>query len=511
MRTLESSAELGRAALRGGLVTAGSTALRFLMQFGTVVVVARILGPAEYGFAAVMLVFVTLAEVLRGSGLATAVLQRTDLNPQIASRVHYISACISAVIATLFLVLVAPLGQALSEPRLPRYAPLIAAVLLLAGMTAVPQALLARSLRFTLIAGVELLASATGCATAIALATAGFGAGSLAWQAATVALFTFIGMQCLGGWWPGRPSSRASSSPYVRFGLNMAATQTTRYLSQNLDRVLLSATSGALATGLYSQAMQLVQLPLGQLSAPLQRVVLPILSRLVHDPKDYAAFFRRALHVFVLALWPTMAILVVVAPDLVSLVFGSAWRGSGDTMRLLSGIGFAAPLVFGTSWVLVSNGRVSAQTKLVLAVALATIVAIIMGAKHGATGVALAVSISAVVGVAPALLLAVRNSSLCYSDVFTPLIWPSVIAATAGATTAVTQFFGLPPTALLALSISVGLGTTALMCALIRPVRSELLSWRPALRGRSPREATTPAADPTRTTPTPSPQQEVSP
>ena len=427
---------LSRTAARGGLVSAFGTWGRFVLQFGTVVVVARLLGPEEYGFAAVVLVFSSISELLRGSGLASAILQRADLDRAIASRVHYISCTAGIACGALLLLGAAPLGAMFGDDRLVLFAPLLAIVIACGGASAVPAALMARAHRFGRLAMIDVGAAMIGCATALVLALAGAGAASLVWQAVAVAVVTCGAVTACSSFRPGLPASRESTRPYARFGANAAVTQVVRYAAQNSDRVLLATTSGASSVGWYAQAVQLIQLPVAQLSAPLQRVIIPVLSRLVDEPDRYRSYFRSALQLFMLLLWPVLTVLAVFAPELVTVVFGVAWVESGNLMRLLMGTGFSAPLVFAASWVFVSTGSARAQAVLMVGISSLTILAILFGLQFGPAGVALCASGAAVLGAVPAVVLAARCAPIRIADVLAPMVWPAVVSGAMGATSA---------------------------------------------------------------------------
>ncbi len=424
---------LARAAARGGAVSALGTWGRFLFQFGTVIVIARILGPGEYGFAAIVLVFSSVSELLRGSGLASAILQRDDLDRAIASRVHYVSCAVGALLGGAMLLLAKPLAQVFSDDRVIAFAPLLAIVLLCAGASAVPMAMLARELRFARLAALEFGAAVIGCAVALALAVNGAGAASLVWQAVTVAVITCGGALIASSFRPGWPASRARTRPYVQFGLNSAVTQIVRYASQNVDRVLLATTAQAASVGVYAQAMQLIQLPIAQLSAPLQRVIIPVLSRLVDERDRYRLYFRSVLHVFAVLLWPVLSVLAVLSPAFIEVVFGTAWATSADLMRLLAGTGFVAPVIFAASWAFVSTGSARHQALLMVGVSTMTVTAVIIAAPHGAAGVALAVSASSAASLIPAVALARFCAPLRLADFSAPLLWPAVLSVIGGA------------------------------------------------------------------------------
>ncbi len=414
-------------------MTAAGTWARFVIQFATVVVIARILGPGEYGFAAVVLVFSSVSELLRGSGLASAILQRDDVDRAVVSRVHYISCAAGAVLGGAMLLLARPLSAVFSDARLIDFAPLLALVLLFAGASAAPTAVLGRELRFGRLALIDFGAAVSGCAIALMLAVNGAGAASLVWQAVVVAGVVFLGTLLFGTFKPGRPASRERTRPYSRFGVNAAVTQIVRYVAQNADRVLLATTAQAANVGWYAQAMQLIQLPIAQLSAPLQRVIIPVLSRLVVDPARYRLYFRTVLQIFALLLWPSLAALAVLAPEFIDVVFGDAWAMSAPVMRLLMGTGFAAPMIFAASWAFVSTGSARSQALLMVGVAAVTVIAVVLALPHGVTGVAIAVSAASLVTVIPAIALACWCAPLRTSDFCAPVLWPTALSFIVGA------------------------------------------------------------------------------
>lgn len=481
-----SSPRLATALARGGISTAIGVWGRFVLQFGTVIIVARIIGPVEYGFAAIVLVFSSISELLRGSGLASAVLQRRDLTDAIASRVHFISCTIGAVLGIALIAAAPAVGSLIGDQRVATYSPALAAVLVCAGIAAVPTALFSRNLRFHALAAIDFGAAALGCAVAVALAVTGWGAASLVWQAVAVTAVQCGAVLIAGRWRPTRPAPREAARPYVSFGLNAAITQTARYVSQNLDRVLLGAAGTSAAVGVYAQAMQLIQLPVAQLSAPLQRVIIPGLSRLQGESKRYRNYFRRVLALFTLVLWPVLALVALLAPEIIGILFGEAWLASAGLMRLLLGVGFAAPLVFAASWVFVSTGNARAQSALTVGIAAFTIPAILLGLQHGAGGMAVAVSAASLASTVPALVLACRRSPLRAGDVLRPLLWPAVVTVLAAGAAALAISFAETPLVRLLLGGGVAMAVAGAAIAGIPPIRASALSLLALVRKRNP-------------------------
>jgi O-antigen/teichoic acid export membrane protein len=467
---------LAGVAARGGLLTAAGTWGRFLLQFATVVVVARILGPAEYGFAAVVLVFSALSELIRYSGLASALLQRKDVTSPVASSLHYVSIGVGGVLGALVLTLAPVFGSALGDARFVVFAPMLGIILLAAGIATVPTALLTRNLSFGALVVAELTAVVVSCIAAVGLAAMGLGAAALVWQALIFACVVCVGALLACPWRPGRLAARAASAPFLKFGVNAAAVQVFRYVSQNTDRVALSAATGAVATGLYAQANQLIMLPVAQISGPLQRIVLPVLSRLVDDPARYRLYYRHIVALVAYTLWPVFVALFFLADSLIVTLFGAEWAGSVPIFQILAVAGIANTLIYVNSWVFVSTGNVRNQSRLMFVTAPLTVVGVFVGLAGGVEGVAAAITISAVVSVVPGFLVSKQGAPVTAGDLLRPLLWPTVVSVVVGMVTA-TAVALAPPTSLTGLLVG---GASALLsyvtCLMVFPPARRSLS-----------------------------------
>lgn len=424
---------LAARSVRNGLTGALGAWSRFAVQFATVVVVARMLGPEQYGIAATVLVFTTLAEFLRTSGVVNAVIQCRDLTPARAATVHVVSCVIGAgaavCAASVYLALGGRTDLALG------FGVIIAAT----GVSAIPAALLTREMRtFPLVAG-ELVAALLSCALAVVLASTGAGGASLVWQSAAYATLTAVFVLLAGR----RPCARRAPlrdvRPYLGFGGHSAVTQSSRFAAQNSDRMLLTLTASGAEAGLYVQANQLVALPIAQVAGPLHRVVLPALSRVTTDVRAFRACFRAAAAVMSLTLFPVFAALAVVAEPLILTLFGPEWSGSVALFRILVLNGIAAALVFLSSWVFVATGRARTQSRVTLATAAVTVAAVYAGALFGSAGIAVGLAASTTASVVPTFLVARRGTGLRMADLIRPVgpgaAVAAIVAAGAGAAT----------------------------------------------------------------------------
>jgi PST family polysaccharide transporter len=443
------STVLGSAAARGALVSASTTWLRFALQLATMVVVARIVGPAQYGAAATALVAVTAAELVRSGGITWLIGRLPDLSAASTAALHWLSVGIGAAVGAVLLVVGAIVPPA-QLPAGPFTFPLLALVFVAAGIGAVPTALLGRNLAFRPIGAGEVGAAVVSCVVSVTAAAIGAGSGALLLQAGTYALVLVVVIVSVTPWRPGRPAPLRSLRAELGFAANATVSQGLEWVVRSFDRLIVAALFGTAAAGFYVQAAQLVTLPTEQVNGPLRRVAVPALGRLVGTPA-FGRAFRTVLALSCAVLWPLLAVIAVLARPLVSTVFGTEWLPTVPVFTAMVPMGLASVVIGVTTFVSLAAGLAGRQTIWECAVSRPlTLVGFFVGSLWGVTGVALGASAATVALVVPGFLVIGSRAALTLRDLVVPLVEPAIgTVVCAMSAIAVTAFVEGPPILLL--------------------------------------------------------------
>lgn len=422
-----SETSLSRASVRGGLVTAGASWIRFGIQFGTTIALARLLGPTEYGAAAVIVIFGAAAELLRESGFSTLVLQRANLRRELLDSLHYANVIIGLILGASLALAGPGLALVFGNDRYRLFAVLLAPVFLFASLGSIPNALLARNYEFKKMASIELFSVLVGCATGLTAGALGAGALSLVLQSVVFMISQAVLTIAACPWRARKSGSVRVFRASVPFLWNVSFVQVLNYVSRNIDNVLVGAFFGARAAGLYNQAYQLMIIPLQQVNGPLQRVFVPILSRTFSDRAQYRKFVRTIVFTVSSILWPAFAVLLVFSDALIVTVFGDAWRESSAIFGALVFAGVAQALGYVNSWIFVSSGQVQRQMVWSLLTRVLIIGSFFVGIPWGPYGMALSYATASCLVVVPGFLVVRRRAHLALADLFRPIMWPAVL------------------------------------------------------------------------------------
>ena len=480
------TAGLGNVAARGGSITLMSQGIRFALQLGSLIVLARLLSPQEFGVVAMVTAITNVMEIVRDFGLSSAVMQAKELNDAERTNLFWANTGIGTGCA-LVVTLSAPLIVRIYGTSV--VGPIVLALgwlFVVSGVNTQFRAELSRSLRFKALAVTDIAAQAGSIAVAISLAAAGAGYWAVVGQQITLVVLTCASNVILCKWRPGLPHRSVSIRRFFRFGGSVLGTNVIAYATNNLDNVAIGIYWGSGPLGLYSRAYQLLMVPLQQVSVPMTRVVLPVLSRVQDQDETYARYVSKAQLVGCYMLASGFAVTAGVSVPLVALLFGPKWSGVAPIFAALAIGGIFRGIGQISYWMYLSRGRADAQLKLYLVTRPIMIGLMIAGLPWGPVGVAIGHSIGFFLFWIISLWTAGRCVRISVRPLFTQATRTLLlISLPAGALAYIGSVLVQPTAASLCLGVALGVGYLALI-ALISPAeRANLHLMIRVLLGRS--------------------------
>lgn len=418
--------------LRGGAATIAGQGARFMIQMGSTMVLARLLTPADFGLIAMVMAITGFADLFKNLGLSTATVQRAEINHDQVSVLFWVNVGISLLIMLVTAALAPVIAVFYGDPRLTVVAVVLSAAFVFGGLTVQHQALLRRHMRFTALAAIEVGSMLCGVAAAIIAARAGAGYWALVIMNLARPIATMLGVWVFCRWWPGWPSRRSGAGTMLRFGANLTAFSLVNYLSRNLDNVLIGRFWGAGPLGFYAKAYGLLMLPMHQINGPVGAVAVPAMSRLQNDHERYRSYYSKALTIIAGLSTPVVIFLLVAADKLVLVLLGGQWVGIAPLFRILGPAALMSATNVAGGWVYVTFGHVNRQLRWAIFSSIVCCLSIGVGLPWGATGVALAVSISHVVLKVPSLWYCYRGTPVRLGDFFGAVWRPAVASVGAG-------------------------------------------------------------------------------
>jgi lipopolysaccharide exporter len=363
-----------------------------LLVLVATIVLARILGPEEFGLVGLALVFVGVVEVMADLGVSQALIYRRDSPRSTDAALAFTVA--SGFLLTGLVAVGAPyLAQALGDPAMTDFLRVLALSFALGSFGIVPDVLLRRDLLFRRRLAVQLSSNATRGIVAIVLALLGFGAWSLVYgQLAAMLVMSVVAWTRVRyrpdlRWWRLRWSD---VRPLLAFGAPTAANGVLSTVILNMDYVIVSRALGATALGFYMLAFRLPEMVIASMFQVLSQVAFPVFSRAREDPRrmrrGYVRMFRlQTMYGVVLG-----CVLAAVAPYLIPVVFGPGWTDSIFPLQALAIYTAFRSLGMGVVDVLKALGRPTLALNLSVARLVVLLPALVLSTAYGIDGVAVA-------------------------------------------------------------------------------------------------------------------------
>jgi O-antigen/teichoic acid export membrane protein len=345
-RETDSGERFGRSALREASLTGvrWSSLTRLVAEafsFGGSIVLAHLIAPAEFGRTAVALGIALIAPAVTGASFGVPLVQMRTLD-----RAHIEAAMVLSIatgaglmLATIFIISPLAIEPAFGS-RVAYLLALVSPVFALAGVGTVPTALLQRELRFRRLSQIEILSIVTAPVTSISLAaTTNLGAEAIVLGGVAAAvvgtLLTVVSAPRVGFGW-----RRAYARDVAGVGAFAALTSVVESLSSSVHYAILGARLPAHDVGLFWRAYQLAvgyQVKVGVIT---MRLAFPLFSR--SGNLDEMRHLRsRILQVQCILIFPLLATLVVLAPEIVPLLFGRRWEDAAVPTQILAVAGMA--------------------------------------------------------------------------------------------------------------------------------------------------------------------------
>ncbi|WP_430334169.1 lipopolysaccharide biosynthesis protein [Rhodococcus sp. ACT016] len=390
----DESAPLASAAARGASYTIAGQLVRIIVMFSGTVVLARMLSPEDFGLVAIVASLVAFGELARDFGLSTAAAREKDLSKAQQSNLFWINTALGLLLA-LITYAVAPLvSSVFSDDALTDIVRWTSAVFLLNGAATQFRAELNRRLDFKMLALVDTLPVIVGLASAVGYVlcvNADYWA--LVCQQLVTAASGLILAMAAARWIPGLPNRNGSVRSLLSFGIGLFGTQGIAYFTRNVDNLSLGYFWGPAELGMYSRAYQLLMVPINQISAPLTRVAVPILTRVADQRERFNSFLKTGQLMGGVVLGVGYGILFGLAEPIVNIVFGDAWGPMVPIFQALTVGGIFRALNQVTFWVFLAKGATGAQFRFYLVSQPLIIVSMLAGLPWGALGVAVGHSV----------------------------------------------------------------------------------------------------------------------
>ncbi len=360
-------------------------------------IIAAYLTPEDFGAVALAMTVAIFAQLLSDAGIGRSLIRQKTLDPAEWNTVFWFLVLLGGLLMGA-LILIAPLAARVFD--VPVTGPLITAlsvVPFLFALTAVPAARMERDGHFPQLALIQLIAAVLGLLIAVWWAIAGAGPWALIAQQITIALVRLCGVFVVSNQTYGFRFSFENLSSHLRFGRDTIGVALMFTAQRQVPIMMIGYVLGQAPLGLYAMSQRIWNIPYMALSGPFSQTAYARMARLQDEPGKIAEVFITTTRILAFLVFPPMLILAAVAPDMFAFLLSEPWRFAGSVYTLAA-FGIALECVISMSNPMYqAAGKTMVRVRVTAERSMLRIAAIAGGLPFGIKGVALAISIFAVV------------------------------------------------------------------------------------------------------------------
>lgn len=321
----------------------------FVLNFGTSIVVARLLGPYELGIFAVGASTAGALAIVSAFGVGPYLVRHREPDASVAATVFTVNAITNALVsAALFAV--AAVGPLLGMVEGIRDVLFLLAFGPLIGIFAfLPDTFLQREMQFGTLSVIAMVRSVASAAILVSMALAGFGSLS---PAIAVIGSSLVGLAiyCVVG--RRHVSVRLGFAGWrdvTRFGLQMMSIGGIATFVQRLSELILGRFLGVAALGVYTRASGLANQVWDNVYGISTRVIFTQMASEMRESGTVRRTFIHGIAILTALIWPLLLGLAILSRPLIHLLYGEAWGAAAIPLSLLL-MAHLVALGFGMNW-----------------------------------------------------------------------------------------------------------------------------------------------------------------
>ncbi len=382
----------GRRVAIGALASGAVNIIKIAVQLLLLPLMARLLGPDEFGLYALALPTISLVALLADGGLGATLARESESSSSVWSSAFWALLLMGALLAVASTAFGWALGYLSGQPRLPAMIAVLSLSLIFLTISVVPSARLTRRKNLSVGAGADLASTVAGAALAVVMAWYGAGAWSLAAQyvatyALRAALLNLAAFQL-----PAMEFDFAALRPHLVSGGIMIATRMSEYAGRIGENFLLDRIFGTALLGNYTFANQVSKFATDSAANVVWAALY--VQALTGEKDKIVVLHRKLCRLLGLVLFPCMFLAAAAAPQLVDFLLGPKWADLVFFVRVFLPMYSFSVICSQSAPILLAYGRFDIQFWCIVGVSLGRVIAVGIGFWVGLAGTVYGIAVA---------------------------------------------------------------------------------------------------------------------
>lgn len=289
---------------------------------------ARMLSPSDYGIIGMLAFFFAIAQTFIDSGFGSALVRKKDCSDADYSTAFYFNVVIG-IVSFLILYISAPfIAIFFDNSILKDVCRFLSINLFLNSLSIVQNSILTSRLDFKSLAKVNVYSTIVSGIVGLGMAYCGYGIWSLVYQQVVMSFMRSLLLWTKTKWSPRFLFSKVSFRYLFGFGSKILSAGLLHTIYANLTTILIGKFYTPKDLGYYSRGETLATFPSSNVSAILQSVTYPILSKIQDDDVRLIVAYRKYIQMSSMLIFFGMSLLAALSKPIILVLLTDKWAES---------------------------------------------------------------------------------------------------------------------------------------------------------------------------------------
>ena len=372
--------------LYGIIWTFADTLLVKGLSFVAMLVLARWLGPVDFGLIGMIAVFMGIGRSLVDSGLSSSIIRTKNADDSDFSTVFYMNMIMSLLVYALLFFTAPFIAQFYNQEVLVNIIRIYCLIFIISAFSAVQLAILHKEMRFKHFMLLNAPSTIIGVAVGLGLGYYNYGV----WSIVAMYMITQLALSLLlwitSTWRPSFGFSKEKLKYHYKFGYKLMLSGLLDTVFKNSYHVLIGKFFPVQILGYFERAQRFNEYPAMTITGIIEKVTYPMLAELQDNTPRLSLIYRRLLKISFFITAPLMLGAAAIAKPLFELVLGKEWLPAVPYFQILSIAYMLYPIHAFNLNVFKVYGRSDLFLKLEIMKKAILILAIIVGFQFGILG-----------------------------------------------------------------------------------------------------------------------------
>jgi O-antigen/teichoic acid export membrane protein len=295
------------------------------LSFFAMILLARWIGPTDFGLIGMIAIFIAIGKMLTDSGMSNSLIRTKDVSESDYSTVFFVNISMSIIVYFAIYYLAPLIADFFGYNILVKLIRVYCLVFLFMAVSAVHLTILTKEMRFKQITKINFLPTIIGAALGLYLGYNGFGVWSIIWMFLVTELIRSILLLLFSKWQPKFIFSKSKFKFHFNFGYKLMLSGLLDTVFKNIYNLLIGKYYSAQTLGFYERSKQFCEYPSSTLTGVLGKVSYPMLSKVQDDVVRLENIYRKLIRISFFIIAPLMLGLAAIGKPLFLLFLGEDW------------------------------------------------------------------------------------------------------------------------------------------------------------------------------------------